>query len=471
MRNLFQNKDPFRCGASERGKYKNSGLANGSFRLRVAERSLKKSPLERGFRGVLFMLIIVLLSSPATRAQSLEDYLIQAGENNPVLKAEFTKYLASLEQVPQVTALPDPDLSFGYFISPIETRVGPQQSRIGLTQMFPWFGTLSAKGDVAAEQAKSQFEVFEEARNRLFFQVKQQWYKLYFLYHSISILEENIEILQTFENLSLQRYETAQVSQVDVLRVQIEKEDLQVQLELLKDQLITSEVMFNEFLNRDKNLSVKIADTLAISPIPIDEAALSQRILSRNPRLSQLDYQAVSAQRSIDAAKKSGMPQFGLGFDYIFTGERTDLNPPGNGDDAFVVKLGVKIPLWRSKYKAQEKQAKLNYRSIQDRQLAVENSLTTDLEKALRDLRDAERRDKLYKDIQIRRTRQAIDILLEEYTSSSTAFEELLRLQQKLLRFQLAQKQAVVDQNIAVAYLQYLSGTDNTTPEQMNVKN
>ena len=471
MRNLFQNKDLFRRGASERGKYKSSGLADVSFRGRLAERSLKKPPLERGFRGVLFMLIIMPLSSQATTAQSLDDYLIEAGENNPALKAEFNKYLASLEQVPQVSALPDPDLSFGYFISPIETRVGPQQSRIGLNQVFPWFGTLSAKGDVAAEQAKSQFEVFEEARNRLFFQVKQQWYKLYFLDHSISILEENIDILQTFESLSLQRYETGQVSQVDVLRVQIEKEDLQVQLALLKDDFETQKYVFNELLNRDKGLSVAIPDILTITLFPIDEAELSQQILSRNPRLSQLDYQAASAQRSIDAAKKSGMPQFGLGFDYIFTDEGNDINPSGNGDDALVVKLGIKVPLWRGKYRAQKKQAELNYKSVQDRQLSVENSLITDLEKALRDLRDAERRDKLYKDIQIRRTRQAIDILLEEYTSSSTDFEELLRLQQKLLRFQLAQEQAVVDQNIAVAYLEYLSGTYNTTPEQKNLKN
>lgn len=418
-----------------------------------------------------FALAIMLLSSQATLAQSLDNYLIHAGESNPVLKAEFTKYLASLEQIPQVTALPDPDLSFGYFILPVETRVGAQQSRIGLNQMFPWFGTLSAQGDVATEKAKSQFEVFEEERNKLFFQVKQQWYRLYLLDHSISILKENIDILQTFENLSLQRYETGQVSQVDVLRVQIEKEDLQVQLELLKDQLNTNEAMFNEFLNRDKNQPVEIADTLVVSPFLIDEAELSQQILSRNPKLSQLDYQAASAEHAINVAQKSGMPTFGLGFDYIFTDERTDLNPSGNGDNAFVVKLGVKIPLWRGKYKAQKKQAELNYRSIQERQLAVENSLTTDLEKALRDLRDAERRDTLYKDIQIRRTRQAIDILLEEYTSSSTDFEELLRLQQKLLKFQLAQEQAVIDQNIAVAYLEYLSGTDNTTPEQTNFKN
>lgn len=420
---------------------------------------------------ICITVVMALLPIQATLAQSLDDYLIEAGKNNPSLKAEFNKYLSSLEQIPQVSALPDPDLSFGYFLSPVETRVGPQQSRIGLNQMFPWFGTLSARGDVAAERAKSQFEVFEEARNKLFFQIKQQWYTLYFLDRSVSIFEENIEILQTFEALSLQRYETGQVSQVDVLRVQIEKEDLKERLSFLKDDFETQEYVFNELLNRDKELPVSITDSLTTVPIAMDATELSRQILLRNPRLIQLEYQAASAQRAIDVAEKSGLPQFGLGFDYIFTGERSDINVPGNGDDALVVKLGVKIPLWRAKYRAQKKQAELNFRSVQDRQLAVENSLTTDLEKVLQDLRDAERRDKLYKELQIRRTRQAIDILLEEYTSSSTDFEELLRLQQKLLNFQLAREQAVVDQNTAVAYIEYLSGRYNTTPEQINFKN
>lgn len=420
---------------------------------------------------ICFAQAIYLLMPDISFGQSLDEYLITAGNNNPTLKAEFTKYLASLEEVPQITALPDPTISFGYFTSPIETRVGPQQSRIGLNQVIPWFGTLSAKGDLATMKAKSQFEVFEEARNKLFFRVKQQWYKLYLLHQSINILKENLDILNSLENLTIQRYETGQVRLVDVLRIQIEKEDLEVQLELLKGQLKTDEARFNEFLYRDKNLSVDVVDTLATRPFSINEAELSQRILSRNPKLEQLNYQSASAQHAIRVAQKSGNPDFGVGFDYIFHGERTDLDPAGNGDDAFLINVRIKIPLWRTKYNAQVRQEELNYRSIQDRILAFEKSLSTDLKRALQDLRDAEYRFKLYEEAQIQRTRYAIDILMEEYTSSSTNFEELLRLQQKLLNFQLAREETIVDQNIAIAYLDYLSGSDNIIPHQPSQKN
>jgi outer membrane protein TolC len=404
-------------------------------------------------------------------AQSLDDYLLEAGRSNPELRAQYNQYLASLETVPQVTALADPDLSFGYFISPIETRVGAQRARIGFNQMFPWFGTLNSRGNVASQMAQSKFEAFEESHNKLFFQVERLWFDMYRLNQSIDILKENIFILQTFENLALQRYETAQVSQVDVLRVQIEKEDLITRLALLEDSKKLQEQEFNELLNREKDTPVNRPITLEIEELSLSEEELSITIQQQNPRITRLDYEEASARTSIDVAKKNGMPSFGLGLDYIFTEERQDIMVSGSGDDAVIAKFGIKIPIWRKKYEAEKQQAQLTLRSVQDRRIAIENQLETQLEKALRDYADATRRISLYKDIQIQRTKQAIEILLEDYTASSADFEELLRLQQKLLGFQLAQETALVDQNAAVAFIQYLYGKSNVRPEDIEFKN
>jgi hypothetical protein len=90
--------------------------------------------------GVLFWLVSSLVSAQ----DELSSYLQTAAENNPGLKARFNEYMAALEIAPQVKSLPDPQLAFGYFIQPVETRVGPQQFKISASQMFPWFGTLKA---------------------------------------------------------------------------------------------------------------------------------------------------------------------------------------------------------------------------------------------------------------------------------------------------------------------------------------
>ncbi|MDY0040341.1 MAG: TolC family protein, partial [Desulforhabdus sp.] len=80
---------------------------------------------------------------PELNEQSgLNDYLAYAALNNAGLKAAFLRWQAALEKIPQVTALPDPRFSYGYYIQSVETRVGPQNNRFGLLQTFPWFGKL-----------------------------------------------------------------------------------------------------------------------------------------------------------------------------------------------------------------------------------------------------------------------------------------------------------------------------------------
>jgi outer membrane protein TolC len=429
----------------------------------------------KGIREValLLMLILIPVLSLAQQARSagdqLEPYLQEAAQNNPELKAQFREYLAALQQVPQVTALPDPEAAFGYFIRSTETRVGPQQARLGVTQMFPWFGTLGARGESAAQMAKAKFQAFQESRNKLFFDVKNTWYQLYMINQSLQITQENIDILGTFESLVTSRYETAQASQVDILRVQIEKEDLIVQAAAFEDSKKVLQQRFSELLNRSETQQATIPDTLLASPLPLPVPELKRLTLQQNPRLTKLDYEAASASGSIDVARKEGLPKFGLGADYIFTGKR-EAALADNGKDVIVGRIGIQIPLYRKKYRAQEKQAQLRLQAVRDRMESTQDGLLTTFQETLRDFYDARRRVALYKDIQIQRTRQALDILTEEYATSATDFEELLRLQRKLLEFQLAREEAVVDQNTAVAYTEYLYGKYNVEPEEIEMQ-
>ena len=429
-------------------------------------------------RGLLLCLIFLMswvslswgqYNQLEAEATPIGQYLQEAAQNNPGLKAEYRQYLSALQQSPQVSTLPDPELSFGYFINPIETRVGPQQARFGITQMFPWFGTLNARGNAATQQAKAKFEAFQDVRNKLFYDVQKSWYDLYQIEQAIRILEENIELLEIFESLAIQKYETNQVGQADVLRVQIEKEDLKSRLELQKDNRTVALQEFNELLNRQGDSKVVTPDSLQEKYLKMSKSELEHAAMRQNPKLSKIDFEASSARSSIKAAQKEGMPKFGFGVDYMITDER-NMALTDNGQDAILARVGVQIPLYRKKYRAKEKQARIQLRSVQNRQKATENRLLTKLNKAMRDYRDGQRRLNLYKDIQIQRTQQAIDIMTEQYSTSATDFEELLRLQRKLLDYELAQQQALVDLNTAVARIEYLYGKHNTNPKDIELE-
>jgi len=428
----------------------------------------KKSPLERGFRGVFYMFIILLLSA-SLKAQSLQIYQQEAAQNNPELKASFNRYLSELESRPQVGSLPDPEVAFAYFISPIETRVGPQRARISVTQMFPWFGSLSEKRSVSEANAKAQFEQFQEQRNRIFYQMEMIWSDLFELKQQIRIAEENLSIIKTLLEVSLSRYENGLTSQVDVLRAQIEEEDLKTQITLLKDNRDLMIERFNEFRNVDESSEVVIPDNLTASMTTKDRDELRSTIREQNPNLNKLRYREEASKEMVSLADRDGKPSFGIGFDYIATGERSDVaNLPDNGKDAFVARVSFKIPLFRNKYNAKVQQAELNLNSVQQDIITLENKLETDLLTALRDLNDAQRRFNLYDTKQIQRVEQAINIMMESYSSDASDFEEILRLQRKLLEYQLKRIQASADLYVANSYINYLSGVNNISENEIN---
>jgi outer membrane protein TolC len=131
---------------------------------------------------------------------TLNDYLAYAALNNPGLEAAFNRWKAALERVPQVKSLPDPRFTYRYFIREVETRVGPQEQGLGLSQMFPWFGKLELRGSVAAEAAEAAKQQYENEKLKLFFEVKDAFYEYYYLGRAIDVVKENFELVEYLES-------------------------------------------------------------------------------------------------------------------------------------------------------------------------------------------------------------------------------------------------------------------------------
>lgn len=413
--------------------------------------------------SVLAGMIVLALPS---QSQDLNEYLEIAAENSPDLQSVFYRYRAALQEVPIVGALDDPEIGFGYFVKPVETRVGAQQARVSLTQMLPWFGTLSQRKTVAATEAKIRFEEFQEQRNRLFFSVQERWYEMYFMEQSIDILKQNIQILETFESAALQNYETATGRQVDILRVQIELEELRNQLRVQMDELDVLKTDFNNLLNRDPSLEVETADQIdAVAVIP-ETDDLYDQILVRNPSLQELEYRSRAKQDEITLVRKSNRPSFYVGVDYTFVSERP-VEIDDNGKDAFMLRGTVKVPIFKNKNRARVEQAQQLEKAADYAKQEQKNRLRTSLETALKDLRNADRNLTLASDVQIRYTEQAVEMLLGEYASEGAEFEEVLRMQQRLLDYLLLREQSLSNMNITNSYLDYISGKHNITPEEL----
>ena len=181
-------------------------------------------------KKIIYILgLLFLIPNTISYSQELlNQYLEKAAKNNPALKAIFNEYQASLEVISQVGTLPDPQVVFGYFVQPVETRYGPQEARVSVSQMFPWFGTLNAKENTAIQLAKINYEAFEEAKSKLYYEVKTAYFDLYVTGKAIQITQETLEILKSFNRLAMIKIEVGKVSAVDGLRVEMEQADFEI---------------------------------------------------------------------------------------------------------------------------------------------------------------------------------------------------------------------------------------------------
>lgn len=407
----------------------------------------------------LFISLALLLFSHFSHSQeALQEYLKIAASNNSGLKALFNDYMAVMERVPQVGSLPDPTIAFGYFVQPIETRIGPQKATFNLTQTFPWFGMLQAKKDVATEMAKATYEVFENAKSNIFFEVKTAYYNYYFIEKAIDITKQNIKILEVFKRLALVKIEAGKASIVDELRVEMELNDLENQLALFLDSKEVLQVKFNNLLNRTVISEINVPEILWQDEIPSDQPEMLDKMVASNHQLKSIEHKLKAFVHQENVAKKEGMPKISLGMGYTIIGENPISTAFNNGKDAFIFpNIALNIPIYRKKYKALITEAKYLQVAEVSRKEDKTTTLNTLYKNTYKDFSDGNRRIMLNKK-QSEIAKKVLDVLMTSYSTNARDFEEVLRIERQLLQYELAYQKAIIDKNVAVAFMNYLIG-------------
>jgi outer membrane protein TolC len=324
---------------------------------------------------------------------------------------------------------------------------------------MPWFRTLETKGLVYEEKAKAQLQEVEEVKNKLHFEVKSTWYELYELERIINLTNDNLTILKTYESLTLSRYEVAQTSLVDVIRVQLQIVQNENELLALEDKRTPLKVKFNSLLNRDVNSGIENSNTLPRVSSQDYDSQLVDSLFEQIPRLQQLKYQKLSFSRLQKVASLSSKPSFGFGLDYAVVGRRTDMDVPDNGKNIFMPMVSFSLPLNRKKYQASVNEQIINQQKIEYQVENLKNNFITDLENIKKEMIDADRNIELYTS-QIQMASQALDILTVNYSSAGKDFEEILRMQQQILRYKIAFEHALKDQYILKSKIEYLLASD-----------
>ncbi|MGB3144415.1 MAG: TolC family protein, partial [Maribacter sp.] len=179
------------------------------------------------------LLLFSIFSSLISMAQELQTYIQEAVANNPSISSSELRYAIANEKIEEVNSLPNTTIGISYFGSMPETRLGAQQGRFSVSQMLPWFGTITARENYSSSMAESEYVEIAIAKRKLALSVAQSYYALYAITAKQEVLGQNIQLLQTYEQLALTSVEVGKASVVDVLRLQIRQNELRQQQKVL----------------------------------------------------------------------------------------------------------------------------------------------------------------------------------------------------------------------------------------------
>ena len=389
---------------------------------------------------------------------TLSELLSYAAINNPGLKAVFYRWKSAIEGVTVQRSLSDPKFTFSYFISEVETRVGPQQNKLGIVQMFPWFGKLRLKGKAAMSMVDSEEQMYEQTKLNIFFQVKKIYFDYYFILKHISVIKENIRLLIYLESVVETKYRSGITPYTDLIKIQIELEKLTDQLRSAEELIAPVQTRLNAVLNRPATAPLPVPDLNTVRAVPFSKDQLIDWMLENNPELKALDFRAEHDRIAIRLARKNYLPDFSVGLDYVFTGEARMADVVDSGKDPIMAMVQINVPVWFSRMKSEVNRAKNSLNSVLEEKSKMENTLIADLDMVYYQYRDAQRKVSLYRDQMVPRARQALDVSQSAYKTGNMDILNLIDAQRTLLNFQLNEEESRVLQAIKLAELEFLSG-------------
>lgn len=399
---------------------------------------------------------------------TLDGFRLHAAANNPGLKSLYERWRQQAERAPQVRSLPEPRFTFIEYLRSVETRTGPQERAFVLSQAFPWFGKLSLRGSMEERAAAAAWQRFLGAQLALDERVRSTYAEYYYLGRAVLVTQENLTLLARLERVAREKFAAGAENHPDLIRLQVEIGRLEDRLKTLLDKKAPLQAKLNALLNRPGNTEIAWPTGLPEQPLELDPEDISDWLEKNNPEILALEEEIDRAKLGTRLAAKEYFPDFSVGVQTISTSGALAPNTRDSGEDPWMLSFSLDVPIWYSKYRAGEREARASLKAAKRARADVANQLAAEVELALYEVRDAERRIRLYAGTLIRKAEEALASTEASFQADSSDFQDLIEAERVLLEFQLAGERARADRLRSVAKLERHLGRfviPSTNPE------
>ena len=415
----------------------------------------------RNISLIVFILLISISLSFAQNQSFLDDLVKEALENNPQIKILEQEWESRKAKVLVEKTLPQPKVTFTHYGESVQTKVGPMKKKYGIQQPIPFPTKLSLKGKIAKKEAEITYAKYILGIRGIIEQLKSYFYDYYFINQSINVLREEKLILGNIRKSIQRKYETLKVSQQDFVKADLEIAKIEERILNLKRQENLIVARINRILNRPqgRRLKLPLGHEFSIPPFKIEKSVLLDKAFKESPHIL-LDKLSLERQDyKVSLAKQGYIPDFGIMAEYIDIGDGTT-NLSGDGKNAWMVGVSVRIPLWFWKIRSDVKSAKFKRDAQRYKFRDKESFLSFKIEDLFFKLKTEEQLIDLYTNVILPQANHNFAVSRIGYENGSVDFLNWLDAERNLISIRIAKLKQIVDYKKTIAQLEYIVGED-----------
>ncbi len=377
-----------------------------------------------------------------TTNSSLGEFMTFAMLNQSRVAAAYFDWASSVEQITVARSLPDPRLTFQSDIADAVQTVMP-----GLMMDFPGPGKLKAAAGVAAAESQGKYAVFEASVLEAALELKRAYYDLYFLDARVRVDRQTIGLLADLEKLARSQNEVGKVTMQDVLRAQIEQEQLATEIANLEDSRSALLARFKAALGLGADDAMPpFPREFESTPLDLTAEGLFAEALKRNPGLRQMEAEVRRADAALVVASKGKIPDFTIGLEADAKASPTLYRP----------EAAMTLPIWRDKIRAEIAGARADKHAAEARLSAGQIDLAVDFAEKTFMFRESTRDLELLQQKLVPKASLALEVARAAYLSSQLDFLNLITAERALLDFEMAEVDARVQRELTLAELSLL---------------
>ncbi|MBK6939009.1 MAG: TolC family protein [Planctomycetes bacterium] len=385
---------------------------------------------------------------PLEARASFEDFARHAVLQSPAVAERFALWSAEVERITIDRSLEDPTLTFEGEIDRVLEGLA-----VGIAGAIPWPGKLALAAEARSALADARRFEFEAEVAATIANVRAAYVEAAFNEVSISIAREVLGLVDELVELTKTRLRVAQITQLDLLRIEIERDQLANEIASLEDGRTVLAARLKNALGLDPTREdPPLPTALPERGTELPPGDLLAELLVRNPRLSALAAEIRTAESLVALARKSAYPDFMLGL----TGRLTD--PMGVSlSSPFSVspEVGITLPIFRDKIDATIAVALAEQRAAEARLEGERLRFVVDLANGLFLYRDSNRRIALFADRLVPKANDAMGVARTGYGSGAIDLTALLDAERSLRAFQLGLARARLDREVACAQVEF----------------